>query len=374
MRRSSLFTATVVLLVLGIAKAAPGEILSYSVLDLGTLGGWSHPLAVNNRGEVVGDSYTGGQRHAFVYSGGVMTDLGLLSTDHDNSTATDINDSGVIVGYSGKGASFRPFMIRNGTIELLGNDVYGQANGINNSGQVVGISIFHDDVTSAFLWSEAAGMTDIGAQLGSFVYSDAYGLNESGQVVGVTAPGWVDRGFLWDNGVTSRLDDLVEGEGGSRAYRINNLGQVVGESWDDSFRPRAALWQGSAITDLGVLPNGSDSSWAYGINDSGIAVGTSYIGPPGAASSNRAFIWDSVNGMRDLNDLLDSSGSGWVLGGARDVNSTGQIAAWGFYQGGEMHAVLLSPRAVPEPGTLTMLLGLGGMGLVAVWRRRRRSG
>ena len=48
------------------------------------------------------------------------------------------------------------------------------------------------------------------------------------------------------------------------------------------------------LTDLGTF--GGSQSWAAGINDSGQVVGAAQI----AGDGNRAFIWDSVNGMQNI--------------------------------------------------------------------------
>lgn len=65
--------------------------------DIGTLGGrQSGATGVNASGQVVGSAETSaGERHAFLYSDGVMKDLGTLGGD---SEASAINASGVIVG------------------------------------------------------------------------------------------------------------------------------------------------------------------------------------------------------------------------------------------------------------------------------------
>src|SRR5262249_15237934 len=53
---------------------------TYAITDLGTLGGatsWAN--AINNSGQVVGNAQTaGGSYHPFLYSSGVLTDLGIL--------------------------------------------------------------------------------------------------------------------------------------------------------------------------------------------------------------------------------------------------------------------------------------------------------
>src|SRR5207245_7914924 len=60
----------------------------------------------------------------------------------------------------------------------------------------------------------------------------------------------------------------------SVANDINDRGQVVGESNTSSGSYRAFLWQNGTMTDLGTLPGGTVSS-ASGINDLGQIVGVS---------------------------------------------------------------------------------------------------
>jgi probable HAF family extracellular repeat protein len=218
-------------------------------------------------------------------------------------------------------------------------DVYGEARGINNAGQVVGNSHYSH---GAFLYSDGV-MTDLGSLGGTPDYSDAYAVNNSTQVVGgvnYVGDSDFDRGVLWEDDTVTDLGDLPGGPDATRAYDINNLGQIVGESAVASETVgHAFLWQDGAMTDLGVLPGESDS-YAFGINDRGVVVGTSYGTTP-----SRAFIWDSENGMRDLNSMLDSSGDGWILSGCRDINEAGQIVGSGYHHG-KQHAFLLSP--VPD--------------------------
>jgi probable HAF family extracellular repeat protein len=120
------------------------DLNSGKVTDLGSLGGGStHPTAINDAGQVVGQSNTvGGSSHAFITApGGVgMNDLGTLGGR--DSYAFGINAAGQVVGYS----SERAFMTGpNGTgmTDLLIKNYIpepgsSRAWGINDQGQVVG--------------------------------------------------------------------------------------------------------------------------------------------------------------------------------------------------------------------------------------------
>ncbi len=235
----------------------------------------------------------------------------------------------------------------------LGGNVYDFANGINSAGQVVGHSARSDGVGHAYLYSGGV-TTDLGSLGGSGGYSDAYAINDNTQVTGVSNNTGRDRGFLWQNGTMIDIGDLNGGTGNTRAYAINNLGQIAGETWfNSSSVHHAMVWRNGIITDLGP-------GLAEGINDNGVVVG---------GNSGGLFVWDSVNGLRNTNALLDSSGTGWTLNGCRDINNLGQIVGWGMNPSGEIHGVVLSP--LPEPSSF-VLAGLGLLWLLGYAIRRRR--
>jgi probable HAF family extracellular repeat protein len=104
---------------LGNDGALAVEWQSGTVTSLGSLdnSGGSDAYAINNKGDVVGDSSTTQPmqpQHAFLYHQGVMTDLGTLAGDAA-STARSINKEGQIVGTSFNSVnSGRAFLYQNG--------------------------------------------------------------------------------------------------------------------------------------------------------------------------------------------------------------------------------------------------------------------
>ena|SRR3989338_1068555 len=87
-------------------------------------------------------------------------------------------------------------------------------------------------------------IVDLGTLSGSFSY--AYGINNNGQIVGMssTASGY-DHAFLYQNGTMTSLDTL--GGAYSGAYGINDIGQIVGFSTTSTGESHAVLWTPTVV-------------------------------------------------------------------------------------------------------------------------------
>ncbi len=122
------------------------------------------------------------------------------------------------------------------------------------------------------------------------------------------------------------------------ALSINNLSQAAGvcsqaaSAVPEFIQPRAVAWQDGAAnleasgpaTDLGS--NGYYSR-AWCINDLGTVVGDSWPGTGGEYTQGRAILWQSTNAY-DLNAYIPTN-SGWVLVAATGINNKGQIVGQG---------------------------------------------
>jgi probable HAF family extracellular repeat protein len=173
-----------------------------AVTDLGTLGGnSSEALGISDSGVIVGDAQLplvqvqgGYPSHAFAYDG-TLHDLGVLPGGF-SSSATAINASGTIVGWSGLSGGTHavvwatPGGTGNYAIQDLGSlgplaGNYSRANAINSSGQIVGISDTPQNGQTAFIYNNGV-MTDLTALLptgSSVILHEATAINDSGQIV-----------------------------------------------------------------------------------------------------------------------------------------------------------------------------------------------
>jgi probable HAF family extracellular repeat protein len=132
--------------------------------NLGSLGGGNTlPMAINNLGQVVGQSTTSsGRAHAFrtVANRPINAATDDLGTLGGSATATGINDFGVVVGGSETSSQFPlAFVYLNGRMQDLNRllDASGAgwqlsiATAINNRGQIVGQGAFGGETMSFLL-------------------------------------------------------------------------------------------------------------------------------------------------------------------------------------------------------------------------------
>jgi len=118
---------------------------------------------------------------------------------------------------------------------------------------------------------------------------------------------------------------------------------------------------------LGDFAGGATLSQAFGTSADGSVV----VGRGMSALGNEAFIWDSANGMRELDQVLANELgldlTGWTLTSAAGISADGlTIAGYGTNPSGNTEAWI---AVIPEPSSALLLAS--GLATLAVRRRRR---
>ncbi len=219
----------------------PPILTQLGVLGSSSSGSASTGYAVNLKQTIVGSSTTttNGQLHAFM-TGAQLTNLGLAS----NSVATGINNAGQIVGYIFTNGTTNAFVLTppggaNGVVastwypSLLPGGGNSVANGINQSGDVVGASVMPNGFQAS--WILKTSVTNL-APLGlptNMLGATANGLNSFDQVVGTAVSNGVTHAFLFSTGIMNDLNDLIPYEETNAwkllsAQGINDSGAIVG--------------------------------------------------------------------------------------------------------------------------------------------------
>ena len=310
---------------------------AYSIADLGVVSSYDYSFAdkVNNKGQVSGEitDKEFEKIHGFFYSGSKMTDIGTLGGEF--SVANGLNDSGQVVGTSDTNSDeVRGFVWQNGKMTRIGTlgGPFSAATGINNKGEVVGISAASSGQAHAFIWNNGS-MRDISAQCPG-KQNAASVINDNSDIAGVfTEDGQSIHTFVLSGNKSRPLPTL----GGMYAFPTGiSKSQVVGyATLRGDEKVHGYAWQSGGIKDLGTL--GGDTSLALGVNNNGQIVG----GAETSSGMFRAALW--ANGKAtDLNTLLPS-GSGWQLIVAGGINDKGQIAGYGIV-GNTVHAFLMTPK------------------------------
>lgn len=126
-----------------------------TIRSLGSLGGQpgnTMAFAINERGEITGQSQTASEEyHAFLWRRGTIIDIGTLPGG-GNSVGLDINNRGDIVGQADPG---RGFIWRNGTmidLGVLGAD-FSRAEAINERGDIAGLGFDLPGRKHGVVWS-----------------------------------------------------------------------------------------------------------------------------------------------------------------------------------------------------------------------------
>jgi len=329
----------------------------------------SYAEGVSPNGEVVvgtsSSAYGSLGNEAFIWSASEgMVGLG----EHRSIALASSYNGSVVVGGSTFGASFESQAFRWSQIDgvvglgdLPGGGFDSVATGVSTDGSRVVGAGESSSGTEAFVWSsDSAVMVGLGDLPGGQFQSTASDVSADGSVI--VGAGWSSSGteaFIWtsDQGMLG-IGDLPGGDFKSYATAVSADGTVIvgtsatidpsdpsSTSLDRPFR-----WtQDDGMVGLGVL--------GLGLSEEGEALDVSADGSVIVGSSGgRAFVWDPMNGMRELQAVLTGLGlniNGWVLSRATGISDDGlTIVGTGINPAGHSEAFI---ARLPEPATITLL-------------------
>jgi uncharacterized membrane protein len=273
-----------------------------------------------------------------------------------------INNAGKIAGYFGDGAvvpnnGFTLMLPNNFTPENFPGSLQTQVVGINNPGETVGFWIDGNGVNHGF--------TDIGGTFlnvsnpNTTTVTQLLGVNDSGEAAGY----WSDamgnfHPFTWVPGAFTAI--TFTGLVSSQATGVNNAGQVVGFNLTSATTSDGFLDIGGVFTKLDFP--GSVFTQALGLNNSGQVVGDFLD-----AAGMHGFLYTVATGSFQSIDDPNGIGTTTING----INDRGQVV--GFYVDANGNTDGFVAAAVPEPGSLTLILigtVLAGMSFIKLRKGR----
>jgi hypothetical protein len=347
---------------LGMAALSPwahgqATVPAYTFVDLGTYNNSAtQAMGINDAGQITGHSHDGTNLRAFritpVYLNGELTWfqgsgyinslMALVTTDasHPWSESWGINNKGELAGQAlGSGYT------------LPQNAFFWRANlsGVKLSTNQSTSYAINDisSITGSILPPKGGGNLETIWRVvnGSFVpttiprstaYSSgiARGLNNLDQVVGSFNPsnGTYSQPYVWlpapAYGLFAGTNFLpVSQGGGGQAFAMNDTGSIIGVSFSAGGQDQhATIWtpgtNGYSVSSL--ASSEWTASYANGLNNPDTGQLLKVVGSAFASTGDRAIVWDSATGTRDLNLLTVNAPQG-SLRTAGAVNKGGLI-------------------------------------------------
>ena len=253
------------------------------------------------------------------------------------------------------------------------------AAGINNAGDITGVSITAGNTGNGFVRSGTTGAyTDIVPTFPGAYYSEAIGINNSGAVTGyyVTDPAATvatltqyAHGFVSLGGAYIAVDVPSAAGHGTQVTAINDSGIITGSYYDNGdglshpfvglYDPTTNDFNLTPVPDLFGSPSASLGNITNNLLTTYNALYPTLASPTGFVAA--AFVIDlGGGGLTPLNK------PGSFFTDVFGINQTGQVT--GFYLDPTgAHGFIATP--VPEPAAWTLMIA--GFGLVGVAARRR---
>jgi probable HAF family extracellular repeat protein len=298
--------------------------------NLGTLGGTSQSYVtdINDLGVAVGGSHIAGNSaiRAFVWRDGKMSEL-PVSSGNGSSAASAINNRGQIVGSASSvyGGPYHAFVYTDGvTVDIgtMGGPV-STANGINDLGDVVGVSALPDNTYHAFIYSHSdSTLQDLGPVPWM---SSVAAINNRRQIVGsILTTSGETHAVLWESGRTIDLNDYLPPNSRwtvlTAANGINNVGQIAGQGIIDG------QIRGFLMTPVDASRTAAVAAYRFDSGYAPLAVDSSEHGNHGVLSGQASTVTDFLRG-----DVLSLDGNSRVIvpsAPSLDLRTAFTLEAW----------------------------------------------
>lgn len=286
------------------------------------------------------DKHAAAQTYRVINLGaGDLIGAAVLNASGQAAYALQVGRDGPIRAWFYDGAAFR-------NIGTLGAP-FARVTGLNNAGQVAGVSQDTAGRVRSFVWQRGRGITDIGALPGATESWEPV-INNKGEVAGYSTgdPLPYAHAFRWT--WSGGMEDLGAFPGAaesiSQATAINDAGLIAGDSLTASNDYHAFAWtRATGLVDIDTL--GTRYSAPVAVSARNEVAGNFFVD----GGATRAFVWTRAGGMRDIG--APGSGNAWVIG----MSASGQVVGVTSSDGLDMQAMTWTRQA-----GMRMLGGLGG--------------
>jgi hypothetical protein len=334
--------ASLLLLVPAFFGLACGGPVTYNVTPIPPPFSVGDGGAINNNGQIVGS----GPYYTYsTWSAAAGYQVSPPFSNFFEVEAYSINNLGVAGGEL-VGTGIKEAFIGNtplglgGTIETFGNT-------LNDAGQLAGQGCFASAPPGCqgFI-ATTAGYQFLSPPAG--IYTAFYGINSQGVATGYSSPTNSQSSSNLIYGTAAGITTVplpATGWSGMFGLTINDSGNIRGNGYyygaGGDFN--AFYFDGSSITTL------APDYYFFQVPQQCMNNRNQVIGEGSLTfaemNSPQAFLWDPVNGLQLLNNLVPA---GWNITGVYGINDSGSIVGYGSYKGGMPGDVLLSV-ATPQP-------------------------
>ena len=283
-----------------------------SFTGLGDLPGgdfFSFGIAVSDDGSVVvvNSNSDNGLEGAKWTTDGLFPIGALPGGEFPESFPTAVSADGtVIVGGSTSANGFSEAFMwteAGGTVglgDLPGGDFCSTATGVSDDGSVIVGTGCSEIGLEAFMWTEAGGMVGLDGGLDDFKFNSADDVTNDGSLIVGNSFSQSGAAIIWTaiDGVMFIDDPPLS----FNAISVSSDGTVISGADHTTGSQIAVKWtEEDGLVLLGALP-GDIGSFAFDVSPDGSII----VGSSSGGSGSTAFIWDEVNGMRNLKQVLEN--------------------------------------------------------------------